>query len=169
MLHKRIGGDIFRRGWAQGDTGCRVASTPSHAFYPNNPFFCLWPQYPSGLSMRSVSGKNWSRSWDNIQSSKLPEQSEKSLGIIRLSLFKEEFRRTFCSSLDHIRGPAWYALASNALEVSKGMWHNHRHLQSQRHSNTLFYNWEITQEILTQGNWSDSWWMTAQNFCKREL
>lgn len=41
--------------------------------------------------------------------------------IIILSLSKEEFRKAFCSSLDHIRGPAQYVLASNVLEVSKGM------------------------------------------------
>lgn len=38
-----------------------------------------------------------------------------------LSLFKWEFRRTFCSSIDHVEGPICNALASDPLEVSKRM------------------------------------------------
>lgn len=148
LLCKRVGGDILRRGRAEGDNSYKVASTPSHALHPNNVLFWLWPEHPSGLSTRSVSGQNWSRRWADSQSyagmnSQLPEQPNWLLGITMLSLFKEEFRRTFCSSLDCIGGSVWNVLASNALEVSEGLQHSHHPLQSQRHSNSLFCNWDI--------------------------
>lgn len=59
--------------------------------------------------------------WNEI----FQKQLKKLLAITMLSLFKWEFRRTFCSSVDHKGGHMCNVLASNALEVSKRMPDNH--------------------------------------------